>query len=227
VKSNKDKHFYFDSDRGREFECHAVPALSGSDSPFYIAQTNVGEEVVVFHEECADDLCCDDLVVRYFRDGKAAVAWFKRSNYMIPSAALRALRTNDLSAPRLWPVLLDDVLRIRRKSFTASWSLSYESDDTGHSGSFTSLQEAYSCLGEEGALMAIPGNSGSIRIGSIRLFSTYFKSNGIDRGDSHVDPTMCSIRTDLFEGISQFERVKAAGEAPARDTLSTSYSAAR
>jgi hypothetical protein len=209
------KHVWFDTDRACEYVCHLVPALSGSDSPFYIARTGQDTEIVVFHDEYACDVNDDLTVTRYFADGQAAITWLKRSAYVVPSAALRALRANALAGPRAWPVLLDDILRIRRKSFTSRWSLSYENDDFGNSESFSSLSEAYDCLGDVGALMAVPGNSGSITIGSVRIFSTYFKSNGIDRGDSHIDPSTCSIGSDLFEGIVRFERWKASGATPA------------
>ena len=209
------RHFYFDAEREREFECHEVPSLSGSDSSFYVARSSISAEVVVFHEEYDALFNAETRVARYFDDGRAAAAWFRQNHYAIPSAAMRALRANELTAPISWPVVLHDLLRLRTKTFTASWSLSYESpDDPENVESFGSLREVYACLAYAGALSAVPGNSGSIKIGSVRIFSTHFRSAGLDQGHSHINPSIRSTRTDLYDAVQQLEQTESARRAP-------------
>lgn len=189
----------------REIVCHVVAALSRSETPLYAAQLPSGA-VLIFCDENSDRfddyISCEHL----FDNGRSAASWLKANDLAVPAAFTRALRANSLGDHQFWPAGLDDILGLRRKSFRAWWSLSYETHDFGNDASFDTLEEAYSCLVEVGAMMAIPGNCGSISIGSVKLYSTHFESDGIDRGDSHVNPTMRSVRSDLFEQIRQFEQ---------------------
>ncbi|WP_156903402.1 MULTISPECIES: hypothetical protein [Burkholderia] len=188
----------------REVVCHVVAALSRSETPLYAAQLPSGA-VLIFCDEYSDRF--DDYISseHLFDDGRSAASWLKANGLAVPAAFKRALRANRLGDQQFWPAALDDILGLRCKTFRAWWSLSYETHDFGNHASFDTLEAAYSCLGEVGAMMAIPGNCGSISIGSVKLYSTHFESAGIDRGDSHVNPTMRSVRSDLFEQIRQFE----------------------
>lgn len=189
----------------REIVCHVIAALSRSETPLYAAQLPSGA-VLIFRDEYSyrfDEYISSE---HLFDDGRSAASWLKANDLAVPAAFMRALRANNLGDHQFWPAGLDDILGLRRKSFRAWWSLSYETHDLGNDASFDTLEEAYACLGEVGVMMAIPGNCGSISIGSVKLYSTRFESDGIDSGDSHVNPTTRSVRSDLFEQITRFER---------------------
>lgn len=111
---------------------------------------------------------------------------------------------------RTWHASIDDVLQLADPCFDVSWGLSFESAETFNSAGCESLTEAWELLRETGALVAVPGNSGSISIGSVTLFATWFNSRGIDQGDAHVDPHMAERSDDLFDQILETEAMSRA-----------------
>lgn len=112
--------------------------------------------------------------------------------------------------PHIWRLSVDDVLRLAEPCFRVTWSLSDDPPESSNSDQCRTLTEAWDVLGDSGALMTLPGNSGPIRIGSVTWYATWFTSEGIDQGDSHIDPDMAKRADGLFKQILAAEAMSQA-----------------
>lgn len=128
---------------------------------------------------------------------------------ILPVGFLKAMDSEILPTSNTYQPVLADILALKGEPFVASWSLSYESpddDDNYHTAS--TLSEAMNAIGESGALQAIPGNFSSVKVGSLELCHTVFRSDGMDNGDSHANPRMATENTNLFKEIIEYEQKK-------------------
>lgn len=133
------------------------------------------------------------------------------ANYVVPAAFTDAVRSGSIKGPesQVWSFGIDDIERVRtatKMPFVAAYSISYEDAGSEHEEFFPWLSDARERLSDEGALEAVPGNAALIRLGSQRLYSSTFESDGFDRGDSHISPRTTSKRDSLYRQIIAQER---------------------
>ena len=145
--------------------------------------------------------------------------WLCTEGCVLPASCVSVLESEGIGAPREWHVTVDDIVAMHERAFAVNWNLSWESPDITNWDTFDTLSEAYEFLGETGAMQTLPGNSGLIVLGSVRLYSTHFTSSGFDRGDSHIDPTMRYVRHDLFTKLMALEAVAPGASIPQPQTL--------
>jgi hypothetical protein len=200
--------------------CHRVHALIGRDKPLFLVVNDDG----VINVNLRDDgeLSEDDFnkffggdydVMEkgiHFSDPTDSEIWLAKHEIIVPNQYLIDLRDGTLSSTtNTYEPTLDDIKQIDGlELFKITWDLSYEDTETINRDSFETLSEARKCLGETGALSAVPGNAASISIGSCRLFSSHFESSGFDRGDSHINPRTQTSATDLYYGLLDLEKKK-------------------
>ncbi|HEX7648339.1 MAG TPA: hypothetical protein VF450_13105 [Noviherbaspirillum sp.] len=191
---------------------HTVHVVSGSSYPVHFCMNADGSFKIIVEEE--NDWDGNNFVDFDFTSPSELQVDLDKLAFVLPRNFMDSLAKHyadgsshrAMPAPMTWPVTIEDVIQLQQRWYVVSWSLSYESADTDNSDSFESLTEAIEFLRETGAMMALPGNSGSIAIGSYPLYGTHFTSKGIDRGDSHINPTMKATVGALYDQILAFEK---------------------
>ncbi|MEG1348052.1 MAG: hypothetical protein RSD49_08340 [Hafnia sp.] len=129
------------------------------------------------------------------------------SRIILPVGFWAGLDSGVLPESGAYEPVLADIVCLKGTPFEAHWTLSYESaDDIGHYRVVSTLSEAMEVLAKAGAMKAVPGNFGSISVGSLELFHTNFRSDGIDNGDSHINPGVDHVKTNLFTEIIDYEQ---------------------
>lgn len=179
---------------------HVVHVLSGGQRPLWV-RARAGSGLDVVRSEDREDSGSGEY---RFQDRQALLEWFLSRNYVVPSAFLEALESG-LGTPREWKPDIADLGNVRQRSFRVYWRLSWENAEIENWETFDNLTEAGEFLGETGVYMALPGNYGAIYLGSMRLHSTRFESDGVDRGDSQINPRAESIDHALYRCIVDAE----------------------
>ena len=193
-------------DDGTSVRAHVVDILADGNEPLKVAAITATRYVVVREEFTEWSPHWKEPVEYRFYSLSGILAWVAREGCTLPSSFISALESGILGLPQHWRATASDIMATPGDRFQVRWSLSYESADSDNCEAFATLEEASAFLGSTGVMMAIPGNSGSIRVGSVRIYSTHFTSSGIDRGDSHVNPKTKQVEHDLFAQIEALER---------------------
>ncbi|MGF6440055.1 hypothetical protein [Paraburkholderia youngii] len=193
---------------GTSSPCHVVDVIAGAEDELLVALQPSGSFIVIRKEMVdigAGDFEKRDIQYR-FSATFDLLGWLDAEGIVVPQSFTARLQSGFPGKDaRAWRATLADVTRFIDRKYVVSWRLSCEDADTQNCETVGTVAEAFEILGSEGAMQALPGNSASIWLGSIELYSTHFRSSGIDRGDSHRDPTMQTAEGDLLEQIQAFE----------------------
>jgi hypothetical protein len=199
-------------------KCHRVHILRGSDKPIYMVSNNDGSIEIkpTRYDDESKELWqkCEEYIDGgiSLESGASLEQWLARNEFVLPSQYLNDLSAGTLSSDITYFPSFDDITKYRQRRFEngqgcfdIQWSLSHESADSSNYASFDTLSEARSCLGRTGALQAIAGNYGKISIGSFTLYNSHFTSQGMDRGDSAINPSTKQTYPAVYSELLEFE----------------------
>ena len=198
-------------ENGTSVPCHVVDVIAGGEDELLVALLAAGSMIAIRKELVdigAGDFEKQDVQYRFFAPFEL-LSWLKAQGLIVPQSFTDRLQSGfPGNEARSWRATLTDVTRFVDHKYVVRWRLSGEPADEQNCETVGTLGDAFRILANEGAMQARPGNSASIRLGSIALYSTRFGSSGMDRGDSHRNPSMQTVESGLLEQIKAFEAAR-------------------
>lgn len=185
----------------RETRIQVLPCQDGGIYAVFIKKEYTGRD------EWGDYEYDEYYITAKCKNSEQFLDFLSDARITLPKGFLESIDNLEFSGCTSYAPTLEDITGLDGEPFKAYWSLSYESaDDESNESTFESLTEAYEHIGMEGALASTPGNSASIYVGNIKVFDTHVKCDGIDMGDSPINPTSVHKKNNLFDQILAHEK---------------------
>lgn len=187
-------------------KCWKLHDLSGGYDTVFLTLDAKGAPALHLqpHSNSWDDEAA--YISKKFNSGSELRAYANGKGCIFPEKLFEDLNSGVMSIGRVYNPSLLDIVQIEGEKYRSSWSFGWESPDAPYNTYYSeTLADACSKISVSGAGRIEPGNSGFISVGTYTLTRSHFESDGLDRGDSHVNPSVRTQSERLFEELLAYE----------------------